>query len=163
HDVTARPAEPALTGGQACGELVGLSSRHPAVAGPVTLARLDAVRGLVPAAWQPLDAAVRQAVLAIRDAPDSLAATLVHCDAWARNAVQPPGGPVTLIDWETGGLGLAVLDLGTCFLECHLDSATPDGDPEAWLIAPDEDRIAAVADGYTSVRSLSEAELALLP
>ena len=164
HDVTARPAEPGLTGGQApCGELVGLSSRHPAVAGPVTLARLDAVRGLVPAAWQPMYAAFRQAVIAIRDAADSVAETLVHGDAWARNAVQPPGGPVTLIDWETGGLGLAVLDLGTCFLECHLDSATPDGDPEAWLIAPDEDRIAAVADGYASVRGLSEAELALLP
>ena len=142
---------------------VGLSSRHPAVAVPAALARLDAVQGLVPAAWQPLHAAFRQAVVTIRDAADSVPETLVHGDPWARNAVQPPGGPVTLIDWETGGLGLAALDLGSCLLECHLDSATPDGDPEAWLIAPDEDRIAAVADGYASVRNLSEAELALLP
>jgi len=164
HDVAARPAEAGQPAGQPWdGQPVGLSSRHPAVAGPVTLARLDAVRGLVPAGWQPMYEAFRRAVITVQDAADSVPETVVHGDAWARNAVQPPGGPVTLIDWETGGLGLAVLDLANCLLECHLDSATPDDDPDAWLIAPDEDRIAAVADGYVSVRHLSEAELALLP
>jgi Ser/Thr protein kinase RdoA (MazF antagonist) len=164
HDVAVRLTGPGLTGDQAAGdEPVGLSSRHPAVAVPAALARLDAVQRLVPAAWQAMYAAFRQAVVTIRDAADSVPETLVHGDAWARHAVQPPGGPVTLVDWETGGLGLAVLDLGSCLLECHLDSAAPDGDLEAWLIAPDEDRIAAVADGYASARNLSEAELALLP
>jgi Ser/Thr protein kinase RdoA (MazF antagonist) len=38
-----------------------------------------------------------------------------------------------------------------------------DTDPEAWLISPDEDRIAATAAGYASVRALSAAELELLP
>jgi Ser/Thr protein kinase RdoA (MazF antagonist) len=152
HDVTVTP-----------GASAGLSPRHPAVAGPVTLARLDAVRGRVPAAWLSMYEAFRQAVIMVRDAADAVPETLVHGDVWARNAVQPPGGPVTLIDWETGGLGLAVLDLANCLVECHLDAATPDHDPEAWLIAPDEDRIAAVADGYLSVRNLSDGELSLLP
>ncbi len=152
HDVTVTP-----------GATAGMSPRHPAVAGPVTLARLDAVRGRVPAAWRPMYEAFRQAVITVLDAADAVPETVVHGDAWARTAVQPPGGPVTLIDWEAGGLGLAVLDLANCLVECHLDSATPDHDPEAWLIAPDEDRITAVADGYLSVRSLSDGELSLLP
>jgi Ser/Thr protein kinase RdoA (MazF antagonist) len=164
HDVAARPTELGEAGDHAWnGEPVGLSSRHPAVAGAGALARLDAVRGLVPAAWEPMYEAFRQTVIAVQDAAESVPETLVHGDVWARNAVQLPGGPVTLIDWETGGLGLAVLDLANCLMECHLDSATPDHDPDAWLITPDEDRIAAVAGGYMSVRNLSEAELALLP
>ena len=66
-----------------------------------------------------------------------------------------------LVGWETGGLGLAVLDLGNCLLECHLDAAAPD--PQAWLISPAQDRIEAVARGYAAERRLSAAELALLP
>jgi Ser/Thr protein kinase RdoA (MazF antagonist) len=165
HDVAARPAELGWPGSQAwAGDPVGLASRHPVVAVPATLARLDAVDRLVPPAWRPMYAAFRQAVVTVQDAAGSVPETLVHGDVWARNAVQPPGGgSVTLIDWETAGLGLAVLDLGNCLLECHLDSAVPDDQPDAWLISPDEDRIAAVADGYVSVRNLSEAELALLP
>jgi Ser/Thr protein kinase RdoA (MazF antagonist) len=117
----------------------------------------------VPAALEPIYEAFRQTVITVQDAADLVPETVVHGDVWARNAVQLPGGPVTLIDWETGGLGLAVLDLANCLMECHLDSATPDNEPDGWLITPDEDRISAVADGYISVRSLSEAELALLP
>lgn len=163
HDVPARPTELGEAGDQAWdGAPVGLSSRHPAVAGTGALARLDAVRELVPTAWEPMYEAFRQTVITVQDAADSVPETVVHGDVWARNAVQLPGGPVTLIDWETGGLGLAVLDLANCLMECHLDSETPDDEPDAWLIAPDEDRIAAVADGYVSVRNLSEAELALL-
>jgi Ser/Thr protein kinase RdoA (MazF antagonist) len=164
HNVAARPTELGEPGDQAWdGESVGLSSRHPAVAGPVTLTRLDAVRAQVPAAWEPMYEAFREAVVTVRDAAWSVPEAVVHGDVWARNAVQPPGGPVTLIDWETGGLGLAVLDLANCLTECHLDASAPDNEPDAWLITPDEDRIAAVADGYASVRDVSEAEAALLP
>jgi Ser/Thr protein kinase RdoA (MazF antagonist) len=141
-----------------------LSSRHPAVAVPLTLARLDAVADKVPGEWAWMYATFRRTVLAADAAAASVQETIVHGDAWARHAVQArDDGPVVLIDWETGGLGLAVLDLGNCLLECHLDSRVPDLDPEAWLIAPDEDRIAAVARGYAGARSLSAAELDLLP
>ena len=164
HDVAATPTGLGEAGDQASdGQPVGLSSRHPAVAGAGALARLDAVRALVPAALEPMYEAFRQTLITVQDAADLVPETVVHGEVWARNAVQLPGGPVTLIGWETGGLGLAVLDLANCLMECHVDSAAPDDEPDAWLITPDEDRIAAVADGYRSVRNLSEAEFALLP
>jgi Ser/Thr protein kinase RdoA (MazF antagonist) len=142
----------------------GLSSRHPAVAAPATLARLDALADTIPPDWAPMAATFRRTVLAVAEATGSVPDTIVHGDVWARNAVQAGhDGPVTLIDWETGGLGLAVLDLGNCLMECHVDAAVPDSDPEAWLISPDEDRIAAVARAYTAVRSLVPAERDLLP
>jgi Ser/Thr protein kinase RdoA (MazF antagonist) len=127
------------------------------------MARLDAVDGLVPPAWRSLYAVCRATTETVLAGSGSWVETVVHGDVWARNAVQADGGPVTLIDWESGGLGLAVLDLGNCLMECHLDAAIPDDQPDAWLIAPDEDRIAEVTSGYSGVRRLSAAELSLLP
>ncbi len=169
--------QPTLTQLQALGAALGrlhhvvtggggrrLASRHPAVAVPATLARLDAVAAAMPGEWAPMAAAFRRNVLAVGAAAGSVPESVVHGDVWARNAVQPSDdGAVVLIDWEMGGLGLAVLDLGNCLLECHLDAKVPDLDPEAWLISPDEDRIAAVARGYAGVRRLSSAEIELLP
>jgi Ser/Thr protein kinase RdoA (MazF antagonist) len=70
---------------------------------------------------------------------------------------------VTFIDWETGGLGLAVLDLGNALMECHLDGALPADEPDRWPITPSPERIAALASGYAGVRTLSAAEVSLLP
>ena len=161
HEVALSPAGAGPSPGS--GGAVGLASWHPAVAVPATLARLDAVAGDVPAGWRSMYATFRRTAEAVRDAMGSVPETLVHGDVWARNAVEEPDGRVTLIDWETGGLGLAVLDLGSCLLECHLDSAVPDREPRAWLISAAEDRIAAVGVGYASIRKLSAAELDLLP
>jgi len=108
--------------------------------------------------------AFRRTALAVESAAPSVPETVVHGDVWARNAVEPPGGgSATLIEWETSGLGLGILDLGSCLMECHLNSAASSLDPDAWLIAPDEDRIAATASGYASARTLSAGELTLLP
>jgi Ser/Thr protein kinase RdoA (MazF antagonist) len=152
---------PALPSGR--GDGADLAARHPAVAGRAALAKLDAVDGLVPAEWRQLYAACRETTQAMLGASASWTETVVHGDVWARNAVQADGGPVTLIDWEICGLGLAVIDLGNCLLECHLDAAVPDDRPDAWLISPDEDRIREVTAGYSGVRRLSAAELSLLP
>jgi len=142
----------------------GLASRHPAVAAPVTLARLDAIADLVPAQWMAIYVEIRRTALAVQQAAGALPECIVHGDVWARNAVQADeDGLVTLIDWETAGLGLAILDLGNYLMECHLDAAVPDTTPEAWLISPDEDRIAAVARGYSAVRTVPAIELDLLP
>lgn len=152
---------PALPSGRSDG--ADLSSRHPAAAGRATLSRLEAVESLMPEDWRALFVACLETTESVLRAAGTVREAVVHGDVWARNAVQADGGPVTLIDWETSGLGLAALDLGNCLLECHLDAAVADDQPEAWLISPDEDRIAAVAAGYSSVRQLSASELSLLP
>jgi Ser/Thr protein kinase RdoA (MazF antagonist) len=142
-----------------------LAPRHPAIAVPMTIARLDSVARMVPAEWAPTVAAIRRTVGDLEAGASAVPEAIVHADTWARHAVQATGDedPVVLIDWETGGLGLAVLDLGNCLLECHLDARVPGLDPQAWLVSPDEDRIAAVARGYAAARGLSSAELELLP
>ena len=86
----------------------------------------------------------------------------MHGDAWAANAVQTGPAEVILIDWECGGLGIPVLDLGNCLLECLLDAVPPGSGPAAWNVQPAEDRIAAVAAGYQSHRVLSAGERAVL-
>jgi Ser/Thr protein kinase RdoA (MazF antagonist) len=163
-------------GGGRAGE-PGRASWYPETAIPATLARLDAVEALVPEELRDLYAQLRQTALTVQAGLSSLPRGMVHGDAWPGNAVQSGPDTVTLIDWETGGLGLPVLDLGTCLIESLLD-AQPSGPgpaasgpaasgsasgPAAWLVEPDEDRIAAVARGYASQRVVGAAERALLP
>ena len=150
---------------------------YPEAAIPATLARLDAVEALVPEGLRDLYAQLRQTALTVQAGLSSLPRGMVHGDAWPGNAVQSGPDTVTLIDWETGGLGLPVLDLGACLIESLLD-AQPSGSgpaasgsgpaasgsgPAAWLVEPDGDRIAAVARGYASQRVVGAAERALLP
>ena len=141
---------------------VGLASWHPAAAVPAALGRLDAVAPMLPGEWRPLHAQFRQTLLAVRDACAGLPVAVVHGDAWPGNVVLTPSGEAVLIGWENGGLGLPVLDLGYCLLECHLDPGLPRDSPEAWHIEPDPGRIAAVLDGYARWRRLDDAERAAL-
>jgi Ser/Thr protein kinase RdoA (MazF antagonist) len=145
------------------GTRAGLGSRHPDIAIPPTLSRLHSVADLVPSQLRDMHEGFRRCAETVRDQAASVPEAIVHGDVWARNAVQDASGAVTLIDWEAGGLGIAVQDLGNFLLECHLDSALPDDQPSLWLVTPDKQRIAAAAEGYASVRTLSDAELDLLP
>jgi len=165
----------------------GRAAWYPEAAIPVTQARLDAVADLVPEAWLGMFEQFRSTVLAVQGRLDVLPRSLVHGDAWPANAVQTSADSVTLIDWETGGLGLPVLDLGQCLLECLLDTVARDAggvpaggapaggapvgaetwqpeawDPLVWLVQPDEDRIAAVLTGYSAWRVLTADERAIL-
>lgn len=135
---------------------------YPEVAIPATLARLDAVEDLIPEELRDLYAQVRHTALTVQAGLSSLPRGMVHGDPWPGNAVQSGPDTVTLIDWETGGLGLPVLDLGACLVESLLDVQPPAPGPAAWLVQPDEDRIVAVARGYASQRVVSPAERALL-
>jgi len=141
---------------------VGLASWHPAAAVPAALGRLDAVAPLLPGEWRSLHAQFRSTLLAARDAFARLPVAVVHGDACPGNAVATGVGEVVLIDWENGGLGLPIVDLGYCLLECHLDAGLPAGSPQAWRISLDPGRIAAVLDGYTRWRRLDDAERAAL-
>jgi Ser/Thr protein kinase RdoA (MazF antagonist) len=136
----------------------GLAPWHPATGIPAALRRLGAVAAILPGEWRPLHDRLRRTLLAVRNAAPSLPEAVVHCDAWPGNAVITPSGEAVLIDWEYGGAGLPVLDLGQCLLECHFDPGLPPGRPEAWHIAPDPGRIGAVLDGYARWRRLSAGE-----
>jgi Ser/Thr protein kinase RdoA (MazF antagonist) len=144
---------------------VGESHWHPDIAIPAALGRLDSVEALLPAEWRPLHESFRQTVEAVRQHVGDLPRAVVHGDAWPGNAILAgeDQAEVILIDWDTGGLGLPVLDLGNCLLECHLDPGLPPEQPQAWHIQPDDERIAAVAEGYSTRRPLGPAELDLLP
>jgi thiamine kinase-like enzyme len=88
---------------------------------------------------------------------------VVHGDPWPGNAIHTAQDQVILIGWENAGLGLPLLDLGFCLLECHLDVGLTGNQPSAWPIQPDENRIAAIVAGYTRWRRLQPAEKDLLP
>jgi Ser/Thr protein kinase RdoA (MazF antagonist) len=154
----------ALRGGDRIGDgPPGLASWHPAVAVAASLARLDRVESRLPPAWRPLHEQCRVALTAVAEARGSVPASIVHGDVWARNAIQSSPSGVTFVDWETGGLGLSVVDLGSALVECHLDANLPDDEPSRWLVTPSPDRIRALAEGYAGVRAPSTAELDLLP
>jgi Ser/Thr protein kinase RdoA (MazF antagonist) len=167
-----RPSLPQLRMlGAALGELHALdpvarpgpATWSPDTAVPATLARLDGIGPRVPGDWQSMHAEFRRTALEVDGGLSGLPRGVVHGDAWPGHAVQTSAGSVTLIDWETGGLGLPVVDLGSCLLECLLDMQPRAAGPQAWHVQPDEDRIAAVAQGYSARRTLSAPERALLP
>jgi thiamine kinase-like enzyme len=134
---------------------------HPESAVPAALGRLEAVQGLIPADQRQLLEQFRDVLLAVQRA-ELLPAAVVHGNPWPGNAVRTAPDQVTLIDWENAGLGMPLLDLGYCLLECHLDAGLPADQPAAWHIQPDEDRIAALAAGYSRWRRLEPAERDML-
>lgn len=160
----------------------GHASWYPQDAIAATMARLDAVETLVPDDWQSLYQQCRGTARAVGQSLDGLPRGVVHGDAWPGNAVQSALDTVTLIDWETSGVGLPVLDLGNCLIESLLDSrptavgsaggracdgwgsaAGAGAGPGVWLVEPDEDRVAAVASGYALQRVPGASERAILP
>ncbi len=140
----------------------GLTTWYPATAIPAALGRLDAVAGVLPGEWRPLHEQFRSALLAVQRALPGLPVAVVHGDPWPGSAVVTADGAAVLIDWANGGVGVPVLDLGNCLIECHLDPGLPGGSPGAWLIRPDPGRIAAVLDGYARWRCLDAAERSVL-
>lgn len=136
------------------------ASWHPEAAIRDALRRLDSVAAVLPEDWRSMHEEFRRTLLALQGA--ALPMTAVHGDAWPQNVIRTGEARVTLIGWENGGLGLPVTDLGHCLLECHLDPGLPQAEPSAWLIQPDETRIAAVLTGYRRLRRLDSSERHLL-
>jgi Ser/Thr protein kinase RdoA (MazF antagonist) len=148
--------------GIAAGPRPGLATWHPAAAIPAALGRLDAVAVLLPGEWRPLHEQFRSTLLAVQRALPGLPVAVVHGDPWPGSAVVTADGAAVLIDWENAGVGVPVLDLGSCLIACHLDPGPPAGSPGASLIQPDPGRIAAVLDGYARWRRLDDAERSVL-
>jgi Ser/Thr protein kinase RdoA (MazF antagonist) len=144
------------------GAAVARAAWDPETAIPAALGRLEAVDSLTPAGWRPLLDQFRAVLLAVRQRAPALPSSVVHGDPWPGNAVHTGRDQVTLIGWENAGLGLPLVDLGFCLLECHLDVGLPGYRPSARHIQPDENRIAAIVAGYSRWRQLQPAEKDLL-
>jgi len=146
---------------------VGMAARrapwHPETGIPAALGRLAAMESQIPADLRPLLEQFQSVLLTVRREAQALPVAVVHGDPWPGNAIRTAPDQVTLVDWENAGLGLPLLDLGYCLLECQLDVGLPGDQPAAWHVRPDEDRIAAVVGGYSRWRRLQPAELDLLP
>lgn len=140
---------------------VGKSNWYPEYALSTGLNHLASMEHLLAEEWRPFHAAFRQIFQQMGACPD-LPLTIIHADGWAANAVQTKANQVVLIDWDSGGLGLAILDVGRLLLECHLESDLPPDVPLAWHIQPDASRIFAVVDGYAQQRLPASAELEVL-
>ena len=144
------------------GAAVGRAAWDPETAIPAALGRLEAVKSLTPAGWRPLLDQFRAVLLAVRQRAPALPSSVVHGDPWPGNAIYTGREQVTLIGWKNAGLGLPLLDLGFCLLECHLDVGLPGYRPSPPPIQPDENRIAAIVAGYSRWRRLQPAEKDLL-
>jgi Ser/Thr protein kinase RdoA (MazF antagonist) len=144
------------------GAVVGRAAWDPETAIPAALSRLEAVEGLTPARWRPLLDQFRAVLLAVRQGAPALPSSVVHGDPWPGSTVHTGRDQVTLIGWENAGLGLPLVDLGFCLLECHLDVGLPGYRPSERHIQPDENRIAAIVAGYSRWRRLQPAEKDLL-
>lgn len=77
---------------------------------------------------------------------------LVHGDPFPDNTVLSDDGRLYVIDWETASIDMLVLDIAFAALgSCRRDNQI------------DDDRVQVLLDGYSSVRSLRQAELDVLP
>ncbi len=77
---------------------------------------------------------------------------LTHGDCWYKNAIKTATDAVVLIDWDCGGIGLPILDLGFLLLTAHYDFAQP------FHIAVDAHKIRAIMQGYQRARQITREE-----
>lgn len=130
---------------------VGLSPRDV----PEGLALLAALDGRIPRELRSQRDAFIAALYAAQPHAE-LPTAVLHTDPHAGNAILLADGSLALVDWDNAGLGTAILDLGYLLITCDK------GLPRLPDTHPDPARIAALVEGYASVRMPSQAELAAL-
>lgn len=111
-------------------------------------------RADLPEAWQALHT-TSEGVLRAVQRPLELPVVCIHGDCWTGNAIRSPGGQIILIDWDTAGLGAAILDFGSVLGDCYTLAAGE--------VVPDEERITTVVGAYRRCRPLAGAEVTFLP
>ena len=83
---------------------------------------------------------------------------IVHTDGWLGNVVRGRRGSLALIDWDGGGLGPAVLDLGRLLLAVEWKASGP---PRT--VRPNAQLIGAALEGYCQRRMPTRLERRVLP
>ncbi len=135
---------------------IGIGWFYPEHALREALHYLMVARERVPAEWHALLSGFHSVLHTIQQTP--LPRTLIHGDPFIEKAVITDDGTVTFREWHSGGLGVAVLDLGRLLYACHLNPQ----EVWPWTITPNQERITAVLDGYRSYRTLSNTERGIL-
>ena len=81
---------------------------------------------------------------------------IIHGDCWYGNTLLTAPDHVVFIDWDMGGLGPALLDLGELLLTAHYDAAN------LLTVEPNQALIYAIMEGYCEYRCLSALEQSVL-
>ena len=130
---------------------------HPTHAVPIALANLAATVTQIPAQWAAFHSACFATLTAIQHWLP-LPQAIIHADCWAGNMVQTSSAETVFIDWDTAGIGPAVLDVGDVLIGCLVPLTDPYR-PDVCIIS---DRVTAVVEGYCQRRLPTEPELAVL-
>ncbi len=124
----------------------------PALLQTQTARQLVAGHDRVAPCFQPLLLALRDSFSVLTSQEETLC--LTHGDCWYKNAIKTPDNTVVLIDWDCGGVGLPILDLGYLLLTAHYDFTQP------FQIAADAQKIHAILHGYQRARRITPTECA---
>jgi len=135
---------------------IGLSWWNTSYSLPHALGQLEACAPFIPASQQEFYDQCITAFVTINHALRRLPECVIHGDVWIPNGVRASEQEVVLIDWEGGGRGVALLDLGEMLLKGQYDGQR---------ILPEtinKDYIAALVSGYTRWRFPEPLECELL-
>jgi Ser/Thr protein kinase RdoA (MazF antagonist) len=127
-----------------------LSRCDPALLRTKTARQLATDNERVAPSFQPLLRALRDSLNIVTSQNDTLC--LTHGDCWYKNAIKTRDGTVVLIDWDCGGVGLPILDVGYLLLTAHYDFTRP------FQVTADAQKILAILHGYQRARRITKTE-----
>jgi Ser/Thr protein kinase RdoA (MazF antagonist) len=127
------------------------SRLHPRKAMPSSLPPPGAVADRLPAGVGTLYARLYETLEQVQQRSD-LPVSIVHGDCWYTNAIRVEPDRIVFIDWDNGGHGAAVLDLGYLLLTSHYDLSRPTS------VRADDAIIRSIIEGYTRHRRVPTVE-----
>jgi DNA-binding transcriptional MerR regulator/Ser/Thr protein kinase RdoA (MazF antagonist) len=135
---------------------IGQSWFYPPHALREALHYTECVQPELPAGWRPLIQQFQHILATIQRT--TLPQAIIHGDPFLDNATLAQDGTIAWRQWHSGGMGVAVLDLGRLLIGCHVPS-----EPRwPWTITPNAARITAILAGYQQHRLLHPEEQQVL-
>jgi Ser/Thr protein kinase RdoA (MazF antagonist) len=136
---------------QESGALLAVSRLHPCQALAAAFPSPDAAARGLPSGLRPLYTGLCRTLAKVRARCD-LPCCLVHGDCWYANAIHTAPGRVRFIDWDNGGCGAAILELGYLLLTSHYDPERPT------TLRASRAVIGAILEGYCRCREVTPGE-----